>query len=86
MATNTDIRQDPRYGKMTYEMACFIIRKFEAEFKPRFGGDFDRMGRTKEGRLAKSLYALALGWLVLEDRWREAGLDPEFAADLGVRV
>jgi hypothetical protein len=74
-----DIRFDPRYEAMTFEAATFICDKFSADFGYLNPNEVDK---HPEGALARSLYAVALGWLVLEDRWQEAGVDPEFVAML----
>lgn len=80
MIISNDISNDPRYTAMTYDTAVYICHRFVAEF-----GDCDplEVEQAPEGQTAMSLYALALGWLVYEGRWQEAGIDPEFVSDLG---
>ena len=75
----SDIRFDPRYEAMSYEAAIFICDKFSADFGHLSP---EQVREHPEGALAISLYAVALGWLVLEDRWEEAGVDSRFVQTL----
>ena len=78
MGKHDDIRNDRRYKNMTYDAARLVVAVFHRDF-----GDMtpDQLQAHPDGPKAYELWALAVGWLVLNDRWQGL-VDPEFVAML----
>lgn len=69
-------RGDPRYAALTFDSACAVVANFNEGFNE--ASDTEEVDAAQV--LALELYVIALDWLVDNDRWREAGIDPEIAA------
>ncbi len=82
MGKHDDIRNDPRYKNMTYETARLVIGVFHRDFAHLSD---DERNAHPDGPKAFELWALAVGWLVLNDRWKGL-VDPEFVAMLKWRT
>lgn len=64
------------YSQMSYPVAKGIVDLWIS----KTGGPFATPDPRSYEATVILLYYLALGWLITQDRWQEAGLDPGFVA------